>query len=117
MNIKKILAVFGCSLTLSISACMSVDDQIESNKERASQIIQAIDAYAQEHGQFPEQLDVLVPEYITEIPKTVQDWDFSYRVLMSGHYELGFDLASIPDKGCGYASKYEEWECSPGIRH
>jgi len=119
MDAKGVALTICCFLAVSLSACMSEDDEIEANKERASKIIQAVYAFEQAQGRFPEHLDELVPEHIAEMPKTVQGSDFIYYVVRSehydpGHFDLGFELASRRNMGCGYSSKYENWECGFG---
>lgn len=93
--------------------CLLADDEIQRNKERASEIIPAIEAYLEEHGHYPEDLGDSVPKYIVELPKTVEGEDFLYLVIGSsryypGRFILGFELASRSSMGCGDDSKYEE---------
>jgi len=114
MRTKNMLIACCCLLILVVPVCTSQDEEIRLNKERGNQIIQAIDAYTQEHGQFPARLDDLVPVYIPEIPKTVGGEDFVYHVWYSEYYEVGFVLVSNRNRGCGYSSRYKDWECGFG---
>jgi hypothetical protein len=114
MDMKIAFAVCCCLLVLIASACMDPDREMVLNKERGSKIIHAIDCYVQEYGQLPTQLEALVPKCLDEIPKAVSDQDFGYVVWSTEYteyYELGFNLASAPNRGCGYISRFERWEC------
>lgn len=112
MNAKNRLIAVCCLLIWMTSSCVSYEDEVRINKERANKIIDALDRYAQEDRGFPKDLAVLVPEYLDELPKTVSGDNFRYIVWPAGYYELSFSLVSKAHRGCGYMSRYEEWECA-----
>jgi hypothetical protein len=109
------LILLGCLLVLSLSSCLSKDDEIKVNQERGNKIVQAINDYQREQGQFPKQLDLLVPNYLSEIPKTISGYDFEYGLDDLDGYYLGFDIQR--GNGCGYAPRFQVWDCTGGIDH
>lgn len=117
MSIRHKLTIFCYLLVLTTSACTTPSDEIRANQERASEIIKAINSYEQEHGQFPVQLDVLVPTYLSQMPKTITDHDFIYsRHNLDGYY-LSFYVKSKQNLGCSYIYRLENWDCSFGDPH
>lgn len=66
--------------TLQKEAASSAKDTIDYAQDTTSRmsIEQAISAYAAETGEYPESLDVLVPEWMPNIPKKADGTDFGY---------------------------------------
>lgn len=114
MNSRNMI-VLGSFLILVLSACGDTTGDIPANQERANELVQAISNYAQEYGRFPDRLDVLVPEFIAEIPYTVGGREFHYyRLYEPDEYLLYFEVTDKSSYGCGYSSRLEDWECSFG---
>ncbi len=52
---------------------------VPSNQDRMNQIRAAIDQYGQATGYYPATLQTLVPNYLTEVPRTVSGMTFGYN--------------------------------------
>ncbi len=114
----KITAIAWCCLgMLALSACkasLTEGDEISGNMERARPIIQALERYEQDHGGFPQRLDLLVPAYLSDIPHTITHQNFTYRPSQYEGYYLVFDVVSTQHLGCRYIQRLKDWDCSLG---
>lgn len=95
---------------------MTKTDKIKANKELGNKIVQALNEYKQVQGHFPENLEMLEPDYLSEIPKTIEDDDFTY-ILLDGEqpFFLSFRIGGQPT--CSYIHQVRIWDCTPGIDH
>jgi hypothetical protein len=107
--------VYGISIVilLGLVGCYDEEDAIAENQARADSIIMALELYEQTYGAYPDTLDELSPEFITQIPLTVDGYEFGYRTYPSIGYDLGFSLRT--NYGCGYYAIYQVWECGSGV--
>jgi len=67
------LKVWGVTLFLvaaSVGAEIIVRYQVAWTADRAVSIVAALEEYRTEEGTYPEELEALVPEYLTQIPHT-----------------------------------------------
>lgn len=117
MSTRNIVIIFCYLFILITSACTTPSDEIRANQERASEIIKAINSYEQDYGQFPEQLDVLVPKYLSQLPKTIMGEMFTYSPDHLDGYYLIFDVVSKQNLGCRYIYRLQGWDCSYGDPH
>ncbi len=106
------LLFLSCFILLTIAACLSPDEEIRINQERGNKIVKVLEDYNRDYGQFPENLELLVPAYLSEIPRTVTNNEFIYGVGGLDGYYFGFDVTTRPTLGCGYSYRREKWECS-----
>jgi len=120
--------VFGCGITAMVAAlvlglssaslaCFRLEetDEISINEGRAEPILKAIARYQQDHnGQFPGQLQVLVPGYIDEVPVSFGGSHFEYWPSDIDGYLLCFDLITRRNHSCCYLQGHNTWDCSPG---
>lgn len=98
--------------------CYKENPVITENEAIAQSIMEALGQYEQVYGTYPETLDELSPKFIDEIPLTVDGYEFSYRYYSEIGYEIGFSVRNIfgaVESGCGYMSRFDMWECSPGV--
>lgn len=106
-----------CIAALGLVACVNSDvesyEEGQITQERAEQIILAVDKYAQDHDQPPHQLDVLVPAYLKEIPKTAKGQSFDYRLCVVDGYDLCYHYRNRAI--CCYIPRLESWDCTPYI--
>jgi hypothetical protein len=109
--------IFCYLLILITSACTIPVNEIRANQERAGKIIKAINSYEQDQGQFPAQLDFLVPTYLSQVPKTITGHDFIYQLDNLDGYYLSFYVKSQQNLGCSYIYRLENWDCSFGDPH
>jgi len=85
---------------------------MNANEEQASDLIQAISNYEQDHGHFPAQLDAVVPTYLAGIPQTVEGQDFAYKLDDRNGYSLCFHIPRKKGWGCCYIPCFEFWDCA-----
>jgi hypothetical protein len=93
--------------------CQQQTATIEGEEERANSIVQAITQYKEDYNQYPEQLAVLMPDYLSSIPKTMVGKDYTYIVSEVDGYLLCFD-APKSQANCCYLPRFEKWDCSFG---
>ena len=114
MSMRNALLACCCLLILVAVACTSTAEEIATNRERGSAIVQAITKYVQDRGQLPEKLEVLVPSYLSKIPKTTRESDFAYRMDDLQGYYLCFDVPTKRNLGCCYNHGLDFWDCGFG---
>lgn len=96
----------------------SVDTEIADGIERGNRIVEAIEAYIIAKGFYPAALDDLVPDYLPELPLTITNQPFFYRVferttIMSPElYWVSFRVASQNNVTCTYYRRLEYWDCN-----
>jgi hypothetical protein len=74
----------------------------------------AIEEYHKDHGDYPESLKDLVPDYMDKVPHTITGQEIRYRKSDYYYpYNLFFDLAYWDNKnGCAYHGGSGEFECN-----
>lgn len=73
MRTKKIigkLVLLSCLIVALLVSCTSKAEIRQESEARAQKIIDSLYEYQQSYGTFPDQLSVLVPEYLDRIPTT-----------------------------------------------
>lgn len=118
-----------CFLCVILAACTfpNTASSNQADKVEASKIIDAIGRYYTDHGEFPTQLNVLVPTYLPALPKTTRNNDFAYRTFhdsdRGNDYELCFlggPKRDASEYGCCYMHVfdnppyYDGWDCTAG---
>lgn len=97
---------------------LSVDAEIADGIERGNRIVEAIEAYITAKGFYPAALDDLVPDYLLELPLTITDQPFFYRVferttVMSPElYWVSFRVVSQSNVTCTYYRRLQTWDCN-----
>jgi hypothetical protein len=99
---------------MMISSCtfsqkLSPED-IRLNQAQGNRIVQAISHYQRDHNQLPTTLDLLIPTYLTSLPRPFAGDDFSYHLTSLDGYYLCFQQIN----GCCYNARLAFWDCSPG---
>jgi hypothetical protein len=113
MSKKNRIISLCCLFVFALSACMTTADKIKANKGKGEEIIRALTKYEQTHGQFPKSLNALSPDFLSEIPKTVEGGDFIYGIGLSAEpYYLIFKISD--GSGCNYLPAVNLWECTKG---
>ena len=99
------------TLTLLCIGCAKQSGEAyrPENMARAQIIVDSLDRYYSENGSLPETLDLLVPDYLPEIPKTTDDQDFRYEFDIPEGYLITFDVSR--GQYCSYISRWELWDC------
>jgi len=63
--------------------------------QRANELVRAVEAYSSKHGQFPQSLDQVVPDFMSSIPLaryTFAANDFSYKAAADGKHVLSWTV-------------------------
>jgi hypothetical protein len=82
----------------------------ETNKTIAQKIILAIEKYKVDHNQYPDKLDMLIPDYLSEIPQTSDAYNFFYHKDALGAIIL-FSTPGTPMGGYRYNLDKKSWAC------
>ncbi|MBM3124446.1 MAG: hypothetical protein FJZ87_05140 [Chloroflexi bacterium] len=72
-------------------------------------IIEALNKYHESNGAYPESLQELVPEYLAEVPDSVNDAPITYSKTEES-YALSFSYIGPGLNYCTYSPS--EWKCS-----
>jgi hypothetical protein len=75
-----------------------------------SSVVSALEKYNQDHGTYPDVLEQLLPDYMSEIPKSTMGFrgrPLIYRRGDEHSYKLAFQLPAW--MLCSYDSSRKEW--------
>jgi hypothetical protein len=88
-----------------------------SGKEIGNQLKNAIEQYKRTHGNYPQSLSELIPEYFNSIPLTITGQEFSYKILDPSAARLSYGLCFVITQNintmCCNSPYYDGWECGP----
>jgi hypothetical protein len=98
---------------LTLCSCTILDPGRAQRKNESMQIgdgiVTAIYSYQKAKGVYPSSLDLLKPDYLSEIPKTKLGTPFNLHLADSDKFLLCFE-----DNGwCCYLGYLNSWDCSP----
>jgi hypothetical protein len=88
-----------------------VGEKAEQGYAFSEPIIAALEAYKNDHGSYPEDLDQLAPDYLPVAPVAPDDLDYSYSS-DGPTYSFSFHYRGPGLNTCTYESEAEEWDCS-----
>lgn len=92
-----------------------ISQEIAEGKKQGDNIVNAIEKYYENEGDYPETLGDLLPNYLDEIPVTITQQTFSYELSDHFTYMLIFEIERKSTDDviwfCGYIRRYEFWEC------
>ena len=89
---------------------------LEQGRENASELLLALEKYRQDKGEYPQEMGALVPDYLSDIPRSAPRYEYSYKACANGSgYILYFRLTGANDEWCGYSTGTEEWKCTDSI--
>ena len=97
---------------------LPTDAEIQEGIEQGNQIVNAIEAYTQARGFYPAALSDLVPDYLSELPLTISDQPFFYRVFEPTNvmsleiYWVAFRVVSRENVTCTYYRRLQHWDCN-----
>lgn len=76
-----------------------------------TRIVGALDAYREQTGQYPDQLEALLPDYLSDIPECKIGNAWHYGTRMNGReYMLGFGCGNDAYPGYVFDSATGDWE-------
>jgi len=77
--------------------------------QRAEELVKAVEAYSAKHGQFPQNLEQVVPEFMSAIPVaryTLAANDYSYKTAPDGKHVLSWTVTPpLARKSCTFEEK------------
>lgn len=85
---------------------------------RASFLLVALLRYREKNNVYPNDLNELVPEYLSTIPRPSWRHEYYYLVNESrSEFSINFDQRgeAIGDGFCGYSSSSMKWDCTDSI--
>lgn len=92
-----------------------MSQEIEYGEHQVQIIVEAIEEYYQDHSEYPESLEVLIPAYLQELPLTISGDLFDYYQNRTDIYLIGFKLKRQGGENivfsCGYSRGNDLWEC------
>lgn len=110
--------LFPAFLTGAILACSiiptdeppGVGETADKGYAISEPVIAALEKFKSDHGSYPDELAGLVPDYLSEIPTTTGELDFSYT--RNGEsYAFSFHYRGPGLNTCTYTPE-EKWRCS-----
>jgi hypothetical protein len=117
MRFKKRIWVTLAALMLAMLACTTFDEppgegkKAEEGYQLGATIIEALEAYHADLGEYPESLDALVPDYLDAVPSGTQIQEFRY-MRTDASYLLSFSYTGPGMNNCDYTPEAGEWDCS-----
>ncbi len=74
-------------------------------------IIEALEAYHDANGQYPRNLEELVPAFIPAYPREVNDEPIQYEMTAQNNYKLSFSYIGPGLNHCTY-TPHDDWRCT-----
>ena len=115
--------VVGAPLLLA-GCCPSSDwseTSLSATEKRGEPIVAALEAYRAAHGEYPEKLNALIPQYMKEIkPPLVGNhkWHYWRSRKDKDWYELGaFDDSKVSHNMLNYSSRTYSWRREKDSSH
>jgi hypothetical protein len=89
-------------MTIAFGACTKTHFELAA-KRQVTLVAIAVERYRQQHGYFPNRIDDLVPEYLTELPADTIDYQMvHYRTVDGGAVVYSFGTDGIDNNGRPY---------------
>ncbi len=111
MTLRRLFWVMALALLLAGCEKPGEGAKAEAGYTAARPIIASLNTYHQDVGRYPEQLESLVPVYLTEVPKGPDGQPFEYKWVAPGaDYSLTFRYAGPGMNVCTYTPE-TEWKC------
>ena len=102
---------------LFFTACGASENYLLQDQEQGDLIAAAIHQYDQDKGAKPQDLEDLVPEYLSNIPTPKSGGSFVYSPSPTEGYSLCFPVRSPQIRGqtrCCYHQRLQVWDCTAG---
>ena len=109
------VVVGGCSYLYV--AFYAVDGpSLEQGRERAGELLVALEKYKEARGRYPPAIEALVPEHLASIPRPAWRYRYTYEACTDGTgFTLFFPQRGTSDGWCGYSSGPGEWKCTDSL--
>lgn len=104
----------GCCWTLLFPVYGINGPTAQQGQERVVSLLAELEQYKTDRGFYPNDLELLVPGYLPNIPQPAPGWQYQYET-QSGSEEfiLSFMIGKSMDGDyCEYTSVTKHWQCS-----
>lgn len=104
----------GCFLAL-LGQFYGIDGPtVQAGQEQADKLLVALEQYKHDTGSYPSDLDLLVPAYLSTLPRPAWRWSYEYGVRSDGEeFVISFWVGRNMDGDyCEYSSQTQAWQCS-----
>jgi hypothetical protein len=81
----------------------------DAGKRQATVVLRGLESYRGDHGAYPEDLEALVPEYLSKLPLLSNGSPFDYQRL-GANYRLTFNYTNPFPIHCTYEPA-TRWDC------
>ncbi len=90
---------------------------VQEGQERADKLLIALEQYKHDTGNYPSDLDLLVPTYLPTIPRPAWRWSYEYERQSDGEkFVISFMVGkNIDGDYCEYSSLAQTWQCTDSI--
>jgi hypothetical protein len=105
-----VILILACNTILPTDEPPGVGDKAEHGYSVSNQIINALEQFRIETGEYPESLEELVPNYLSAIPTEVNDQPITYQKTEES-FSLIFRYIGPGMNTCTYTPE-EKWQCS-----
>lgn len=72
-------------------------------------IVSALESYRSTNGYYPQNINSLLPQYMSSIPQPTWGEGWDYRLLEDGHFELLVGCGENRYPAIYYNSRYNHW--------
>lgn len=103
-----VLALMACKLFTVDPP--GVGEKAELGYAVCDPIVNALEQYKTDKGTYPEAIEELLPEYLSEIPTEVNDQPIYYKIV-EGSFTLSFHYVGPGMNTCTYTPE-DKWHCS-----
>lgn len=108
--IAVVIITLACNTILPTEEPPGVGDKAERGYAVCNQIINALEQFRVETGDYPESLTELVPKYLAAIPTEVNNQPISYTKTEES-FSLSFYYIGPGMNACTFTPE-EQWQCS-----
>jgi hypothetical protein len=110
--IPSVLFPLGVAVSIVLGNSFSPDTATRNHRDA---LVNALQRYHQNTGTYPQSLDQLVPQYLTEIEESRTMWGWLY-LATPNRYSLGYVMGVDWDYFiCFSTSHAPDWDCKPAI--
>lgn len=128
---KKIRKPIPCLIIFTLGACLflggflallaqfyRIDGPgVQAGQEQAGELLIALRQYKNDTGQYPFDLNQLVPTYLSALPRPAWRSSYEYELQADGkEFTLSFEVGRNMDGDyCKYYSQTQVWQCTDSI--
>jgi hypothetical protein len=84
---------------------------LQQSIQEMYEVVDLIELYFQDNGEYPEAIENIIPEYLDELPYTSEGQEIWYRTHPILIYRVGFFYKD--HEACSYHKSGDYYECGP----